>query len=75
MLLETSKSNLLKFEEVSSRWIPAHKAWDRGRSTGSRPAKLLGNVEAPDEETAIKRAIEEFHVAPELQKRLLARRR
>jgi hypothetical protein len=27
------------------------------------PAKLLGNVEAPDEETAIKRAIEEFHVA------------
>jgi hypothetical protein len=39
------------------------------------PAKLLGNVEAPDEETAIKRAIEEFHVAPELQKRLLARRR
>jgi hypothetical protein len=36
---------------------------------------LLGNVEAPDEETAIKRAIEEFSVAPELQKRLLARRR
>jgi hypothetical protein len=39
------------------------------------PAKLLGHVEAPDEETAIKQAIEDFNVAPELQKRLLARRR
>jgi hypothetical protein len=35
------------------------------------PAKLLGHVEAPDEEGAIKKAIEEFKIAPELQKRLL----
>jgi hypothetical protein len=39
------------------------------------PAKLLGHVEAPDEESAIKKAIEEFNVAPEFQKRLLAQRR
>jgi hypothetical protein len=39
------------------------------------PAKLLGHVEAPDEESAIKRAIEEFNVPRELQKRLLAQRR
>jgi hypothetical protein len=49
-------------------------SWAIHRLKGT-PAKLLGNVEAPDEETAIKRAIEEFNVAPELQKRLLARRR
>jgi hypothetical protein len=34
-----------------------------------------GNVEAPDKETAIQRAIEEFSVAPELRKQLLACRR
>jgi hypothetical protein len=28
-----------------------------------KPAKLLGHVEAPDEETAIKKAIEEFDIA------------
>jgi hypothetical protein len=39
------------------------------------PAKLLGHVEAPDEESAIEKAIEEFKIAPELQKRLLAQRR
>jgi hypothetical protein len=39
------------------------------------PAKLLGHVEAPDEENAIKKAIEEFKITPELQKRLLAQRR
>jgi hypothetical protein len=40
------------------------------------PAALLGDVEAPDEETAIKRTIEKFGVTnPQLQKRLLARRR
>ena len=49
-------------------------SWAIYRLKGT-PAKLLGNVEAPNEESAIKRAIEEFSVAPELQKRLLARRR
>jgi hypothetical protein len=40
------------------------------------PAALLGHVEAPDEETAIKKAIEEFGITnPQLQKRLLAQRR
>jgi hypothetical protein len=39
------------------------------------PAVLLGQVEAPDEETAIKRAIEEFKISPTIQKRLLAQRR
>ena len=39
------------------------------------PAKLLGDVEAPDEETAIKKAIDEFAIEPALHKRLLAQRR
>jgi hypothetical protein len=39
------------------------------------PAVLLGHVEASDEESAIKRAIEEFKISPALQKRLLAQRR
>jgi phosphoenolpyruvate carboxylase len=39
------------------------------------PAALLGRVEAPDEVSAIKKAIEEFNVSPALQKRLLAQRR
>jgi hypothetical protein len=48
-------------------------SWAIYRLKGT-PAKLLGHVEAPSEESAIKRAIEEFNVPPELQKRLLARR-
>jgi hypothetical protein len=39
------------------------------------PAALLGRVEAPDEETAIGKAIDEFQIGPALQKRLLAQRR
>jgi hypothetical protein len=39
------------------------------------PAALLGHVEAPDEETAIKKAIEQFAVSPVLQTRLLAQQR
>jgi hypothetical protein len=39
------------------------------------PAALLGRVEAPDEETAIRKAIDEFGIEPALQKRLLAHRR
>jgi hypothetical protein len=33
------------------------------------PAALLGSVEAPDEETAIRKAIDEFAISPALQKR------
>jgi hypothetical protein len=39
------------------------------------PAAFPGHVEAPDEESAIRKAIEEFEVSPALQKRLLAQRR
>jgi hypothetical protein len=40
------------------------------------PAALLGHVEAPDAETAIKKAIEEFGIHdPQMQKRLFAQRR
>jgi hypothetical protein len=39
------------------------------------PAVLLGHVKAPDEESAIKRAIEEFKISPASQKRLLSQRR
>lgn len=49
--------------------------WAIYHITGT-PAKLLGHVEAPDEESAIKQAIEEFGITnPQLQKRLLAQRR
>jgi hypothetical protein len=40
------------------------------------PAQFIGIVEAPDETTAIQRAIEEFAITdPEAQKRLIAQRR
>jgi hypothetical protein len=45
------------------------------RLRGAGLAVLLGQVEAPDEESAIKRAIEEFKISPTIQKRLLAQRR
>jgi hypothetical protein len=49
--------------------------WAIYHITGT-PAKLLGHVEAIDEESAIKQAIEEFGITnPQLQKRLLAQRR
>jgi hypothetical protein len=50
------------------------QSWAICRLKGT-PAKLLGNVETPDEGTAIWKAIGEFNVAPELQRRLLAQRR
>jgi len=40
------------------------------------PATFVGSVEAPDAETAIKKAIEKFNITdPQQQKRLIAQRR
>jgi hypothetical protein len=38
------------------------------------PAKTIGFVEAPDAETAIKKAIEEFKIEPAIRRRLVAER-
>jgi hypothetical protein len=56
--------------------VPASKqyTWSIYHIKGT-PAALLGGVEAPDEHTAIKKAIDEFQIGPALQKRLLAQRR
>jgi|SoiMethySBSTD1v2_1073268.scaffolds.fasta_scaffold1555933_2 hypothetical protein len=40
----------------------------------STPTRELGIVTAPDEKTAIERAITEFQVPPALRDRLIARR-
>jgi hypothetical protein len=53
---------------------PKIRSWAIYRLTGT-PAALLGHVEAPDEEAAIRKAIDEFAIEPALQNRLLARRR
>ena len=66
----------MKRPSASKPSPPASKPhrWDIYHIKGT-PAVLLGHVEAPDEESAIKRAIEEFKISPALQKRLLAQRR
>jgi hypothetical protein len=55
--------------------IAKRYSWAIYRLTGT-PAKLPGHVQAADEESAIKQAIEEFGITNvQLQKRLLAQRR
>jgi hypothetical protein len=47
----------------------------RSRALKGTPAAVIGHVEAPDAESAIAKAIEEFHITdPKQQKRLAARR-
>jgi hypothetical protein len=40
---------------------------------GGRKAAMLGTVNAPDEDSALARAIEEFHVSPGERRRLIVR--
>jgi hypothetical protein len=40
----------------------------------ARPAKTIGYVDAPDAETAIDKAIEEFKIDPRIAERLMAER-
>jgi hypothetical protein len=53
---------------------PKMHSWAIYRLKGT-PAALIGRVEAPDAETAIRKAIDEFAIEPALHKRLLAQRR
>jgi 1,2-phenylacetyl-CoA epoxidase PaaB subunit len=58
---------------VSKKPLKQHR-WRITRIKGT-PAADVGSVYAPDAETAIKRAIEEFEIRDrEQQKRLVARR-
>ena len=51
---------------------PDHK-WRIVHLKGT-PAKTIGYVEAPDADSAIKKAIEEFKIEPAIQGRLVAER-
>jgi hypothetical protein len=55
-----------------SCWLCDHRAILSADARGT-PAALLGHVDAPDEETAIRKAIDAFAIEPAFQKRLLAR--
>jgi hypothetical protein len=54
--------------------LPELYRWTIYRVRGT-PAAALGTVEAPDEATAIAKAIEEFAIGPQHRSRLIAVRR
>jgi hypothetical protein len=62
---------------VMAKKIASQKeySWNVTRIRGT-PAQFIGVVNAPDKDTAIKRAIEQFKITnPEHRKRLMAQRR
>jgi hypothetical protein len=59
---------------VAKKPPPKLATWAIVRIKGT-PAAVIGHVEAPDAESAIKEAIRQFNITdPEQQKRLAARR-
>jgi hypothetical protein len=59
---------------VENAASPKTHSWAIYRLKGT-PAALLGHVEAPDAEAAIKKGIEAFKIDPAFHKRLIAQRR
>jgi hypothetical protein len=55
--------------------VPKTTEWEVYRPLKGSPGAFIGVVEAPDETSALKAAIEEFGIVnPEYQKRLFVRR-
>jgi 1,2-phenylacetyl-CoA epoxidase PaaB subunit len=62
---------------MSKKIVPKQElySWDIFRLRGT-PAAFVGSVEAPDEQAAVKKAIDEYQITnPEHRRRLVAQRR